>query len=511
MTRVGRPSFVGARGMPDLLGRAAAAFVLLAGCRGIQVTAPPAVPSPTATPPPTSTLPPAATPTPVPSATPSPVPTATLSPVPTHIPTPEPGPRKPILIVAGGYGGDGGTSFDDYHGRDTPSFILYADGQLLVFGGRDQYEQKYFERALSPIETCSILDRIRGTGFLTARGTGANYPLDRIYSTIKEEMPMGGPKYVIQVNGNPSKTVSIETTWFDVLVPQIRQTYVLISRYPIAGMRPFVSDRVILHLERYADIDYPPDLPVLPWPVGAPSVTSLVAAADSRGNLELDGVAGAEMKHFLKLPGIARYVDNGIEYILAGRQLLPHESRNYLSRVPLLNASIDDLPGCANRPDLAVATPAPGPSDAEWLLQQRLRVYGPGIILEELPPQGNAVATWHGWPVLKGQSGQDFAKAYRFTASAGRPELADFYKSLGKPADMRYRGMITDTYIYVPSQNESIQTLGNGRLLFSRAENGVEKAWVVIHIRQTSSSNEVAILEYDKMPFTTREMAELSR
>ncbi len=95
-----------------------------------------------------------------------------------------PCPRKPILVMAGAYGGDGGTSFDIYHGRNTPSLILYADGQLLVSGGNDQYEQKYFERILSPTETCAFLDRIRRTGFLGIRGSGKNYPFDRIYAEM---------------------------------------------------------------------------------------------------------------------------------------------------------------------------------------------------------------------------------------------------------------------------------------------------------------------------------------
>ncbi len=413
--------------------------------------------------------------------------------------------------MAGASGGDGGTSFDIYHGRDTPSLILYADGQLLVAGGNDQYDQKYFERMLSATETCAFLDRIRMTGFLGVRGSGKNYPFDRIYAIAKSDTPMGGGNYVIQVNGYPSKTVSIYGDAIEIVVPEVRRTYEIVSHYPLAGMRTFVSDRVIVHLERHSDIEYPPDLPVLPWPVGAPSAGSLLAKANARGDLEFDGAIGAQMKRLLKLPGIARYVDQGIEYVLAGRQLLPHESLDYVSLLSLRISSIDELPRCAYRPDLVVATPTPGPEDDDWLWRRKVMYYGPQVVLDAPSPTGVVLANWHCWPMLKGRLGKDYEQAYRFTTNASGPDLVDFYKDLGKPSNLRFRGMITDTYIYVPSQNESIQTLGSGRQLFSRTENGVEKGWIVIHVKSSSPNNEVAILEYDKMPFTAREMAELSR
>lgn len=495
----------------------AVACLALGACRSAEPPASlpssPAVLSPTATASltSTSTPPPAATPTPGPSATPSPAPTATPSPTPTQVPTPEPGPRKPILVMAGAYGGDGGTSFDIYHGRNTPSLILYADGQLLVSGGNDQYEQKYFERILSPTETCAFLDRIRRTGFLGIRGSGKNYPFDRIYAVAKLVMPTGGGNYVIQVNGYPSKTVSIYGEAIEVVVPEVRRTYEIVSHYPLAGMRTFVSDRVIVHLERYADIEYPPDLTVLPWPVGAPSAGSLLAKANARGDLELDGALGAAMKRLLGLPRIARYVDQGIEYVLSGRQLLPHESLDYVSLHSLRISSIDDLPRCANRPDLVVATPTPGPDDDDWLWQRKVDYFGPQVALEAPPPRGAVLANWHGFAVFKGQSGHDFGKAYRFTSSATSGELLDYYQNTVAPMGMRLVGTITDSVIYVPSTFDAPPPFSSGRLLFSRTQNRVAVAWVVIHINWSSSGSEAAILEYDKMPFTAREMAEMNR
>jgi hypothetical protein len=78
------------------------------------------------------------TPTATRAATATQRPTATLTntPIdmsqPTEPPSPYPAPAKAVLLAFGIFGGDGGTSYDIFFGRDMPSLILYSDGQLLI-------------------------------------------------------------------------------------------------------------------------------------------------------------------------------------------------------------------------------------------------------------------------------------------------------------------------------------------------------------------------------------------
>ncbi len=496
----------------------AVACLALGACRSAEPPASlpssPAVLSPTATalPTSTSTPPPAATPTPGPSATPSPAPTATPSPTPTQVPTPEPGPRKPILIVAGPQGGDGGTQYDYYLGRGMPWFVLYADGQLLVDANPNGRKHDYVERKLTPADTCRFLGQMQDTGFLQVRGDGADYPLDQIYASMKKDFGMGGPSIYIAVNGYPSKTVSIYYSWTDVVVPAVRRAYDLVTAYPNTGMLPQSVDRSIVHIRRFTDAEYPPgDLIAANWPGDLPPLESLRRMANEAGDLELTGRLAAKVTSLIKGDWVKKYVDKGVDYILTGRQLLPHESLDYLSRVSLRISSVADLPSCANRPDLVVATPTPGPEDDDWLWQRKVDFFGPQVALEAPAPRGVVLAKWHGFAVFKGQSGQDFGKAYRFTSSATSGELLDYYQNAVAPMGMRLVGTITDSVIYVPSTSDAPPPFGSGRLLFSRTQNGVAVAWVVVHINWSSSGSEAAILEYDKMPFTAREMAEMNR
>ena len=337
----------------------AVACLALGACRSAEPPASlpssPAVLSPTATalPTSTSTPPPAATPTPGPSATPSPAPTATPSPTPTQVPTPEPGPRKPILIVAGPQGGDGGTQYDYYLGRGMPWFVLYADGQLLVDANPNGRKHDYVERKLTPADTCRFLGQMQDTGFLQVRGDGADYPLDQIYASMKKDFGMGGPSIYIAVNGYPSKTVSIYYSWTDVVVPAVRRAYDLVTAYPNTGMLPQSVDRSIVHIRRFTDAEYPPgDLIAANWPGDLPPLESLRRMANEAGDLELTGRLAAKVTSLIKGDWVKKYVDKGVDYILTGRQLLLHESLDYLSRVSLRISSVAELPSCANRPDL---------------------------------------------------------------------------------------------------------------------------------------------------------------
>lgn len=423
-----------------------------------------------------------------------------------------PGPRKPILIVAGLEGGDGGSDYDSYLGRGMPQFILYADGQLLVDANPKGRKHDYVERKLTPADTCRFLGQMQDTGFLQVRGDGAGYPFDPIYASMKKDVGMGGPSFYIAVNGYPSKTVSIYYSWTDVVVPAVRRAYELVTAYPITGMLPQSVDRSIVHIRRFTDAEYPPgDLTAAIWPVDLPSLESLRKKANDAGDLEPSGGLAARVTNLIKGDWVKKYVDKGVDYILTGRQLLPHESLDYLSQISLEISSTDDLPHCAYRPDLAVQTPTPRPADDEWLWRRKVDYYGPQVALEAPAPRGTVVATWHGFTIFKGQSGQDFGKAYRFTSSATSGEVLDFYQHAVAPLGMRLVGTITDSVMYVPSTSDALPPFSSGRVVFSRAENGVTVAWVVIHITWSSTGSEVAILEYDKMPFTAREMAELSR
>jgi len=84
--------------------------------------------------------------------------TSALQFLPSAFPTPIP---KPILISDVLYT-DGGDELNNcVNGSNQPVFILYADGQLVIYRGR-----QYWESILSQDETTSLLRKIEDTGVL---------------------------------------------------------------------------------------------------------------------------------------------------------------------------------------------------------------------------------------------------------------------------------------------------------------------------------------------------------
>ena len=102
-------------------------------------------------------------------------PTATLTntPIdmsqPTEPPSSYPAPAKPILLAFGIFGGDGGTSYDIFFGRDMPSLILYSDGQLLIGAFSHTDPDGYSQKMLSPSEMCTLLQRLKQRAFMTLK------------------------------------------------------------------------------------------------------------------------------------------------------------------------------------------------------------------------------------------------------------------------------------------------------------------------------------------------------
>ena len=265
-------------------------------------------------------------------------PTATLTNTPIDMsqpaepPSSYPAPAKPILLAFGIFGGDGGTSYDIFFGRDMPSLILYSDGQLLIGGFSDTDPDGYSQKMLSPSEMCTLLQRLKATGFYDVEGTGYNYPNDPIYRT-PEYFGDGAGEYVLWAYGKPSKGVSIFSRALDNLVPQVEAAYQLVSNYHPSGMSPFVSDRAMLRIERQPGEDWfgPTPTPPQPWPSDLPTLAELLKGQLDDQNALLENQTVNRLRELMRLPGSGIFTEDGKTYFVVARPLLPHEAENYFS------------------------------------------------------------------------------------------------------------------------------------------------------------------------------------
>jgi hypothetical protein len=101
----------------------------------------------------------------VPTQTPIPLPLAPMTPFPTVTPDYVEYETKPVFIALIGCCGDGGSETDYVMGRDTPSLIIYGDGQMVIQSG-EWGKRTFLETYLSPKEMCQFRQRIADTGFL---------------------------------------------------------------------------------------------------------------------------------------------------------------------------------------------------------------------------------------------------------------------------------------------------------------------------------------------------------
>jgi hypothetical protein len=266
------------------------------------------------------------------------------------------------------YGGDGGFSTDAYFGRDTPLWVLYTDGQLIVrkfdknSGGvaetrLDDNGVWLEETTLTVPQMCSLLSRIESTGFFQIQGDGSGES-DPIY-TYAGTTPLGdgGSEYIFQVNGQPHKLIHIFKYYVPYLVPDAKAAFNQFSKYTApAKLIPYQAHYALLWIEKgKGPLAYATPAPVAQdWPSDLPSIESLsenkvetpwYVDESDREQVSQVLIQGKVVQPILRLfnnqlTGKLFNTNDGEYYVIA-RPLLPHESPGTLSSYPYESIEFD--------------------------------------------------------------------------------------------------------------------------------------------------------------------------
>lgn len=323
---------------------------------------------------------PSATPsfTPVPSSTPmaKPTATATITPFPTVTPSVPFEPTKPVLIQYGYFGGDGGSDFDFYLGRDAPRFVLYSDGQLILKkNGLTAESMMFVETQLTAVEVCSLLDRIRQAGFFND------------YTYDPDLFGDGPSKLIIQINGEPNKQVEVYPGALPYVTQEISTTYQILSDFlPGGELHPYHPAKVMLWLEQPAPSETDPML-VQAWPSEFAALTE-IWQDPLRPTVWLEGQLAADILQLYDYEMKFLYFqDEGELYAVIARPILPHETSRRISPWPSASASVEVPLRCGESPAfLPTSTPAPTatpmpPTATPTLPPQAAKLTGLGRIL----------------------------------------------------------------------------------------------------------------------------------
>lgn len=248
------------------------------------------------------------------------------------------------------FGGDGGYPTDDYFGRDTPQWVLYTDGQLLIRKSSEDGDW-FAETTLTVPQMCSLLARVQRAGFFDLPGDGSLDTNDPIYQ-FDSTFPYsdGAPVYGIQVNGPKHRHLTVYWDYLSYLIPHAKGVFNLFSKYePPAKLVPYQAHYALLWIEQgQGRFAYATPVPTAQaWPIDLPSPKGL-----SENNIK----TSSYVNESYKLPvsqvlikdkdaqSILSLFNNHLaaklfntsdgEYYVIARPLLPHESPVSLSAYP---------------------------------------------------------------------------------------------------------------------------------------------------------------------------------
>ncbi len=269
-------------------------------------------PQNTATPLPTTT--PSYTPTMTIVATATPVPTTTPFLTVTAMPTVD---IKTVFLEYSSGGGDGGSETDVYYGRDTPNVVIYTDGQVII-SERKENDRYFLEAWASTDEMCNLLAQLIDTGFFST--------YDPIYAFDETTQYSDGAGYGIMIaNGPLPQRWDFYGPYRDYLIPPLKQSYELFKNYRPDGATYYIPERLILWVE--ADADSPAESAnIAPWPEALPPITQLWQDPLNHEVLVEGEAVAAIMTLFDYRLASKRFVDEGVQYEIILRPLLPNEN-----------------------------------------------------------------------------------------------------------------------------------------------------------------------------------------
>jgi hypothetical protein len=214
----------------------------------------------------------------------------------------------------------------------VPSFVLYADGRVIVAVrrfSRDGMSLAIWEGRLDSAGVCTLLDQIAADGFLALKNGDYVKPGITDLGTT-----------TITINAWQSNTIS--AYGFEELLkhPGYKRPFAKIpaalmatarrlTDYRPPGAQPYQPDRLSIRLSsRDSEVAAPP------WPLSEPTLTELATKGTTHGRTMIEGRAARDVYRQVNRQVtngfIERYSENGKTYRVTIRPLLPYEEERYV-------------------------------------------------------------------------------------------------------------------------------------------------------------------------------------
>lgn len=264
--------------------------------------------------------------------------TSTLTPTPTRIqptelpstPSFTPFPHYPNKRVVFDYyvvgnQADWDIFFDTPSGNILTKLVLYDDGQILIAGTGETYKQK----VLSSAEIKSFLLKLETLGFYSLESNQKHDPTDDLYNfegKYEEVGIIGGLRDCILVDADKSRNLCVHESYMQFLIPEMKNILQYLDAYKPAGLTPYYPDRILITIQiADSSLENPP---VIHWDERFPPLEKdpkRYTSDTSNQVIYIDGDMAKEIYLFFEGTDTKVVSQNGKEYIVYLRVLLPHE------------------------------------------------------------------------------------------------------------------------------------------------------------------------------------------
>lgn len=217
--------------------------------------------------------------------------------------------------------------FDPPSGNIVTRLVLYDDGQMLIAGAGETYKQK----VSSSDEIKSFLSKLETLGFYSLESNQEHDPTDELYNfegKYDEVGVLDGLRDCILVDADRSRKLCVHDSYLRFLIPEMKTILQYLEEYEPAGMTPYYPDRIFLTIQ--SDIDASIENPsAILWDEGFPSLENdprRYTWSTSTQVIYINGDMAKEIYLFFEgSDGWKVVSQNGKEYIVSIRVLLPHE------------------------------------------------------------------------------------------------------------------------------------------------------------------------------------------
>jgi hypothetical protein len=158
--------------------------------------------------------------------------------------------------------------FDPPSGNIVTRLVLYDDGQLLIAGAGETYQQK----KLSSVEIKGFLSKLATLGFYSLESNQQDDLTDKLYDFGNNYFEVSdGLCDCVYVNSDNSRNLCVRESYIQFVIPKMKGILQYLDGYKPAGMTSYYPDRILISIQ--SDID--PSInnpPAIPWHEHFPSL-----------------------------------------------------------------------------------------------------------------------------------------------------------------------------------------------------------------------------------------------